>query len=113
VVGLYASIIQDSNTGGLLIAGLDDILVLADLDNQRRFTSGPTQGQSTQASKSSTYVTLTTLDSRIRDLYWNCDSGRPVLGFTFRWKRFTLGTPHYEDAMISLALFVLPGTVTP
>lgn len=113
IVGAYASVIQDSSVGGLLIPTLDDILVLADLDSQRRFTSGPMQGQSTQASKSSTYATLATLDSRIRDLYWNCASSRPVVGFTFRWKRFTSGTPHYEDAQISLALFVLPGTVTP
>lgn len=113
VVGMYVSVIQDSEVGGLLIPTLDDLLVMVDLDNQRRFTSGPTQGQSVAASKSSTYVTLATLDSRIRDLYLNLASARPILGLTFRWKRFILGTPVYEGANIAVSLFVLPGTVTP
>jgi hypothetical protein len=113
VVGAYCAVIQDSSTGGLLIPTLDDILVLVDLDNQRRFTSGPNQGQSSQASKSSQYITLAAFDSRIRDLYLNLSSPRPVLGLTFRWKRFATGTDFYEDAQISVSLFVLPGTVTP
>jgi hypothetical protein len=113
VVGAYCSVIQNSSNGGLLIPTLDDFLVMVDLDNQRRFTSGPTQGQSVAASRSSTYVTLATLDSRVRDLYLNCESARPIIGLTFRWKRFDAGVPHYEDAQISVALFVLPGTVTP
>jgi hypothetical protein len=113
VVGAYCAVIQDSSNGGLLIPDLNDLLVLVDLDNQRRFTSGPTQGQSSAASKSSQYITLAALDSRVRDLYLNLASPRPVLGLTFRWKRHTAGTPIYEDAQISVALFVLPGTVTP
>ncbi len=113
VVGAYCTVIQDSSNGGLLIPTIDDMLVLVGLDNQRTFTSGPTQGQSSQSSKSSQYITLAAFDSRIRDLYLNLNSPRPVLGFTFRWKRFTPGTDHYEDANISISLFVLPGTVTP
>lgn len=109
VVGAYCSVIQDSSAGGaLLVPTLDDILCLVDLDQQRRFTSGPSQVQSSAASRSSQYVTLAALDSRIRDLYWDCSSPKPTIGVTFRWKRFTAGTPLYEDANLGIALVVIP-----
>jgi hypothetical protein len=105
--------VRASAAGGLLIANVDDILVLVDIDNQERFTSGPTQGQTSAASNTSQYVTLGALSSNVRDLYINCDSSRPVIGVTFRWRRFTQGTPLYEDASIGLAFFVIDPTTDP
>lgn len=113
VIGCYCSVIQDSDVGGLLIPTLDDFLVMIDLDDQRRFTKGPSQGQTAAASRSSQYVTLASIDSRVRDLYINMQSARPVLGFTFRWKRFDAATAFYENAIIAISVFDLPGTVVP
>jgi hypothetical protein len=107
VSGAYCSVIDDSSNG-LLTPGLEDILALVDLDNQRRFTSGPSQGQTSASGRGSQYVTLAALDSRVRDLYWDLQSPRPVIGMTFRWKRFVSGTPLYEDAQISVALMIVP-----
>lgn len=106
VVGAYVSVIDDSAVGGLASATSDDVMALVDIDNRRFFTSGPTQGQSSSTSASSQYVTLASLDTRYRDLAWELKSPRPVLGITFRWKRFTPPTPIYEDALVSVALFV-------
>lgn len=114
VVGAYPSVVRGSAAGGLLIPTVDDIMVLVDLDNTRRFTSGPTQGQTSQASQGSQFVTLGALSSLVRDLYWDLGSPRPVVGVTFSWKWFTVGTPRYEDAIVSLALMVhTPGIVAP
>jgi hypothetical protein len=113
VVGAYCSVVQASAVGGRLIAGVDNLIVLVDLDNQRRFTSGPQQGQTSAAARGSGYVTFGSLDSRVRDLYWHLDSARPVLGLIFRWKRFLAGTPFYEDVDIGFAVDVLAGVVHP
>lgn len=105
VVGAYVSVIKDSAVGGLLVPNADDILALVDVDNRTFFTSGPTQGQSSSTSQSSQYVTLASLDTRNRDVVWDLKSPRPVMGISFRWKRFT-GVALYEDALCAISLFV-------
>jgi len=106
VVGIYPSVVRAS-AGALVVPTTDNILALVDLDNQERFTGGPSQGQTAAASRSSSYVTLESLSTRYRDLYWNLASPRPVLGITFRWKRFTAGAPLYEDCDLGVVVFVI------
>lgn len=103
VVGCKAVVRQNSNVGGLLIPNEDDMLALIDLDNQRRFTN--TQGIATAAGLDSSFATISALDTRFRDLQLNLDSPRPVLGVTFRWRPTTPAL--FEDAMVSLAFFVI------
>lgn len=109
VVGCKATVVRASAAGGLLIPTTEDILVLLDLDNQRRFTS---EGQSTAANSTSQFVNLSALDTDHRDLMIEASAAKPVFGATFAWWRFLTGTPYYEDALIAISFFVqepIPG----
>jgi len=103
IVGVHSVVIQGSSAGSLLIPEPKDILVLLDLDQQRRFTS---EGQSSAAAENSTFVNLESLSTEFRDLMIECNAPKPVLGITFAWWRFLAGTPLYEDAMIALSFYV-------
>ena len=111
VVGAYCAVIQNSIAGDLIVPTIDDIMAVVDVDNRTNFTSGPTQGQTAPGSRGSLAVTLASLDSRYRDLYWDLKSARPVLGITFEWKRED--GSFYYDALISVALITLPGSQEP
>jgi len=103
VVGMHAVVIRGSYVGGLAVPTVEDILVLLDLDEQRRFTA---RAQSSAAGANSTFVNLSSLDTRYRDLLINADAPQPVFGATFAWWHFEAGVPRYEDAEIALSLFV-------
>jgi hypothetical protein len=103
IVGLYPSITLN-DTGSLLVPNLDDVMVLMDMNQQRRYTNQI--GQTSQAQKGQGFVTVNALNTLFRDLNIEVDNGRPQAGFQFRWKRFIPGTPLYRDVIISLALFV-------
>lgn len=103
VVGCKPVVRPNTALGGLLEPTEDDILALVDLDNQRRFTSA--EGQGTAAGVGSSFVTLSALSTRFRDLDWNLAAPRPVLGVTFRWRTDTPAI--FADALVSLAFFVI------
>jgi hypothetical protein len=110
VVGCKATVIRGSYAGGgLAVPTVQDILVLLDLDEQRRFTA---RAQSTAAGANSQFVNLSALDTMWRDLLINATSPQPVFGATFAWWHYEQGTPRFEDAEIALSLFVqdpIPG----
>lgn len=104
VVGFKATVIRGSYAGGgLAIPTPEDILVLLDLDEQKRFTA---RAQSSAAGQNSQFVNLAALDTRYRDVLINADAPQPIFGATFAWWHFEAGTPRYEDAEIALSLFV-------
>ena len=103
VVGVKATVIRGSYVGNLAIPTIEDILVLVDLDEQRRFTA---RAQSSAAGEGAQFANLSALDTRYRDLYINANAPQPVFGFTFAWWHFESGTPRYEDAEIAVSLFV-------
>lgn len=106
IVGFYPSVIQGSAVGGLLLPTLDDILVLLDANEERRFTNR--LEQTAAAATGAGFVTLGALGSaraqRFLDL--KLRNAAPDIGVQFRWKRDPTGGPWYEDAMIGLAFFV-------
>lgn len=103
VVGMKATVIRDSYAGALAIPTTADILVLLDLDEQKRFTA---RAQSSSAGQNSQFINLSALDTQYRDVLINADSPQPVFGATFAWWHYESGTPRYEDAAIALSLFV-------
>lgn len=104
IVGLYPSLTINSNPAGLTVAGLDDIMVLFDMNQQRRYTNQI--GQTSQAQAGQGFVTLNAMNTLFRDLNIEVDNARPNAGFQFRWKRFVQGAPIYPSQIVSLALFV-------
>lgn len=108
IVGLYPSITINSATGGLIVPTTDDIMVLLDMNQKRRYTANV--GQTSQARNGDGFVTLAALNTLIRDLNIVVDSPRPQEGMQFRWKRITQAagviTPIYCDVIVSLAMFV-------
>src|SRR5688572_32497123 len=56
VVGAHVSVIATTNTVDLVIPTAEDILVLMDVDNQRRYTSSESIGQTTAAARGQQYV---------------------------------------------------------
>lgn len=104
IVGLYPSISLNDNATELTIPTADDIMVLLDMNQQRRYTANV--GQTSQARNGDGFVTLAALNTAIRDLNIEVLKGRPQAGMQFRWKRFIQGTPIYRDVNISLAMFV-------
>jgi hypothetical protein len=105
IVGLKATVIQASFAGGgLLVAGADDLLLSLDLNDERRFTS--TKKTSFVGQSPNSFVTLSAMDLRERYLMIYCEGSNPDLGFEVAWKNFVSGTPIYEDARISVALFI-------
>lgn len=104
VVGVYPSITINGSTSGVIVPVVDDIMTLIEFNQKRRYTNQI--GQTTQAQRGQGFVTLGSLDTRVRDLDIEVENSRPQLGCQFRWKRFTPGTPIYCDIIVSLALFV-------
>lgn len=103
IVGLYPSITLN-DASGLIVPTLDDIMILFNANQKRRYTANI--GQTSQAQNGSGFVTLAALDTRIRDLNIVIDVSRPQTQFQARWKRFTQGTPIYRSVIVSLCLFV-------
>lgn len=103
IVGLYPSI-TINDTSGLIVPTPDDIMVLLDMNQQRRYTANV--GQTSQARNGDGFVTLQALNTNLRDLNIVVTNARPQAGMQFRWKRFIQGTPIYRDVIVSLALFV-------
>ena len=104
LVGMYPSISGVPPTGGLVQPTLDDIMVLLDFNQQRRYTAQV--GQTSQAQRAQGFVTLNSLNTLFRDLNIEVTNSRPVMSVQFRWKRFTQGTPIFPDQVVSLAFFV-------
>jgi hypothetical protein len=104
IVGVYPSVINLSDDEDLKNASPDDILVSLDANQQRIFTQYI--AQTSQANVKIQYVTLAALNTQYRDLMIELLNSRPEVGITFRWKRFTTGTPIYNDALVSLSFFV-------
>lgn len=109
VVGAKATVIRGSYAGNLAIPTVEDILILLDLDEQRRFTA---KGKTDASERFTQFVNLSAIQTEFRDLLINADSPQPVFNATFAWWHFEAGTPRYEDAEIALSLFVqdpIPG----
>jgi hypothetical protein len=104
IVGMYPSIIDTTATGGLISANLDAIMLLLDFNQKRQYTAQV--GQTSQAQRAQGFVTLNSLNTLYRDLDIEVTNERPVMDVQFRWKRFTQGTPIYQDLIVSLAFFV-------
>lgn len=104
LVGMYPSLSQPAAGSGLIQATLDDIMLLLDFNQERRYTAQV--GQTTQAQRSQGFVTLNAMNTLYRDLDIEVLNERPVMSVQFRWKRFTQGTPIYVDNVVSLAFFV-------
>ncbi len=104
IVGLYPSITINSDPSGLIVPTVDDILVNFSMNKQRNYTANV--GQTSQARNGDAFVTLGSLDTRVRDLNIEVLTPRPQASMAFRWKRFTPGAPIYCDVIVSLALFV-------
>jgi hypothetical protein len=103
IIGAYASVAIRTNTANLVTPTIDDILVLLELNNQDRFTSGREDDNG-----SPQYVTLASLDTRFRDLHICADSPKPVLTATFRWKIGAAADGIFQDADIALAFISGP-----
>jgi len=104
LVGVYPSLSGVPATGGLETPTLDDIMVLLDFNQKRKYTAQV--GQTSQAQRAQGFVTLASMDTRFRDLDIEVMNDRPVMDVQFRWKRFTQGTPIVPDRVVSLAFFV-------
>jgi hypothetical protein len=106
IVGILPTLTlnQTGSLAGLLIPTTDDIMVSLNFNQQRLYTNQI--GQTAQALRGQSFVTLTSLDTRIRDLNIVVDTPRPQMSAQFRWKRFISGTPLYPDQIIALALMV-------
>ena len=104
IVGMYPSLSEPAPTGGLVQPTLDDIMVVLDFNQQRKYTAQI--GQTSAAQRGQGFVTLNALNTLFRDLDIEVTNARPVMGVMFRWKRFTQGTPIYPDQEVSLAFFV-------
>jgi len=104
IVGMYPSLSGIPATGGLETPNLDDIMVLLDFNQERRYTAQV--GQTTAAQRAQSFVTLNALNTLYRDLDIEVINARPVMTVQFRWKRFTQGTPIFPNRIVSLAFFV-------
>lgn len=104
LVGMYPSLSGVAPTGGLVAPTLDDIMILLDFNQKRKYTAQV--GQTSQAQRSQGFVTLNALNTLHRDLEIEITNERPVMDVQFRWKQFTQGTPLYPDRIVSLAFFV-------
>ncbi len=104
IVGMYPSLSGPPAANGLVVPTLDDIMILLDFNQKRRYTAQI--GQTSQAQRGQGFVTLNALNTLFRDLEIEVTNERPVMDVQFRWKRFTQGTPIYTDQAVSLAFFV-------
>ena len=104
IVGMYPSLSGVPATGGLETPTLDDIMLLLDFNQQRKYTAQV--GQTTAAQRAQSFVTLNAMNTVYRYLDIEVTNARPVMGVQFRWKRFTQGTPIFPDRVVSLAFFV-------
>lgn len=107
IVGVYPSLSGPPAGGGLVVPTLDDIMVLLDFNQQRRYTAQV--GQTTQAQRAQGFVTLKSMDTQVRDLDIEVTNPRPVMSIQYRWKRFTAGppvVPIFTDQVVSMAFFV-------
>ena len=105
IVGIYPSITINGPTEDLLVPTLDDILVNLNMNKQRNYTANV--GQTSQARNGDAFVTLGSMDTRVRDLNITVENSRPQASMAFRWKRFvSSAAPIYCDVIVSLALMV-------
>lgn len=104
LVGMYPSLSGPPAANGLVVPTLDDIMVLLDFNQKRKYTAQV--GQTAQAQRAQGFVTLNSLNTLFRDLEIEVLNERPVMDVQYRWKRFTQGTPIFEDQVVSLAFFV-------
>lgn len=104
LVGCYPSLSGVPAAGGLETPTLDDIMVMLDFNQKRKYTAQV--GQTSQAQRSQGFVTLNALNTVFRDLDIEVMNERPVMDVQFRWKRFTQGTPIFPDRVVSMAFFV-------
>jgi len=103
LVGMYPSL-SFAPDEDLEVPTLDDIMILLDFNQKRKYTAQV--GQTTQAQRAQGFVTLNALNTLFRDLDIQVVNERPVMDVQFRWKRFTQGTPIFPDIDVSLAFFV-------
>lgn len=107
IVGCYPSVIATTNEVDLRDPTPDDILVKVDLNLQRVFTSTNDMGVTTAAGRGESFITLSALNTKFRDLQIVMDNPNPVLGMTFRWKIEDDATREglYQDCIIAVSLF--------
>lgn len=103
LVGVYPSL-SFTPDEDLEVPTLDDIMVMLDFNQKRKYTSQI--GQTTQAQRAQGFVTLNAMNTLFRDLEIEVNNDRPVMDVQFRWKRFVQGAPIFPDSIVSMAFFV-------
>lgn len=104
IVGIYPSLSGPPAGGGLVVPTLDDIMVLLEFNQQRRYTAQV--GQTTPAQFGQGFVTLNSLNTLFRDLNIEVTNARPTMNVQYRWKRFVQGAPIFTDQVVALAMYV-------
>jgi hypothetical protein len=105
LLGVKCTVVQNTDVGGgLFVPTTDDIKLSLDINEERRFTR--TVRTNVVGQSPTSFVTLSAMDLRERFLALQLMGATPDVGLEVRWKRFTAGTPLFEDALVSLAFFV-------
>jgi len=104
IVGMYASVVQNSAAGQLLIPTTDDITVELQANQEDRFTN---RLETTAATGLvSSYVTLEALSVQVPRLTEiRLENASPQVDVSFRWKTNPPANPTHEDAYCSLAFY--------
>jgi hypothetical protein len=105
IVGMYASVLQNSTVGGgLLIPSTDAITVEISANQEDRFTNRLEDTAATGLVTS--FVTLEALSvqtPRLTEI--RLENAAPQVDVAFRWKTNNPASPTYEDAYCSLAFY--------
>lgn len=106
IVGMYASVLQNSAVGGLLIPSTDAITVELSANQEDRFTNRLEDTAATGLVSS--FVTLEALSVQVPRLTEiRLENAAPQVDVAFRWKTNNPASPTYEDAYCSLAFYCL------
>lgn len=104
IVGMYASVVQNSQIGGLLIPTTDDITCEISANQEDRFTNRLEDTAATGLVTS--FVTLEALSVQVPRLQEiRLENAAPQIDVAFRWKTNNPAAVTYEDAYCSLAFF--------
>lgn len=106
ILGCYPSVIAKTLSNPVKrIPTPDDIVCQIDINQEERLTNRLEQGGS--ATQGVAFVTLASLSTQLpRLLRKILKDAKPEVGITFRWKIDPAAGVQYENARVSLALFV-------
>jgi hypothetical protein len=114
LVGAYPSVIQNSDQEeGMLIPTTNDISVMLQT-NKKHYWTNEQKGSALDGNAGAQWNTLAMLGCKERFLWIRMDEATPQMAVTYKWKRFTEGTPRYTDALVGLGFYVLyPNRLSP